>query len=834
MNGVVVMPVTGLNIDLSLDVSAGTVDALATAADQVDGFGGTVKGINLLVGTNKADTFIAADGIETKLYGDIDDDVLTGGSVADLIIAGAGMDLIDGADGADTIEGQAGADHISGGAGEDAIAGGDGNDYIDGGADNDILLGGAGDDIILGGAGADSLVGGQGDDTYLYTGDWGQDVDTITVISATKPTSATDDTQVNLPLTSDPLSAPTLLHGKINIDADGSYTYTPTAAASNYPIGHTFTDTFTITVENDSGFTEEITKTITLVNGGITVNEGDVGIDPLPLTEMTPRLVLNGQLPLSDWLSGDVTISGFGNSLSLTPGTAATDIAAAANPQSINFDSGELFLFDDGSYYFNVSAPERLDATTDAPIDAKVKLLLSNGPDTKTVTVNLTFTADAGDGLVIVDGDNVAKNGAALMVDVDGGLTQNTNIATRGVIEAEQAGDDTLSFAGLDPVAATADHLAIAAVDAVTNNLDLTFNAGALSVSDSAATANTIQIGSGSLENIELIKGGQGSNNYTFEDLWGGKQDSLITLDDAANDNMAGNGTLDFSTVTSDLVFTIEKQTDDQGALTGKVEVTVTTTVEVTSTKVLRIGKSSLGSEFLITDDDTETVVYRTENREITETVTHTVIATDIESLIGGAGENRFVFVDDVEFAGDIDGSAGTSTLDYSQYGTAVMVDLSAVGTATGVAGTVSQMNNIIGSDFADTLTGDAYVNMIDGRGEGDTIDGGAGNDELIGGDGNDTIMGGDGNDTLDGGLGNDILQGGNDDDTYIVDDTWADRNTLIETAKPTQTETITDTDGNNTLDLSGLTADLKFTFTNNTGGTQLDIKADVTYKNHR
>ena len=59
----------------------------------------------------------------------------------------------------------------------------------------------------------------------------------------------------------------------------------------------------------------------------------------------------------------------------------------------------------------------------------------------------------------------------------------------------------------------------------------------------------------------------------------------------------------------------------------------------------------------------------------------------------------------------------------------------------------MSNIENLTGSDFADTLTGDSGNNVLTG---------GAGADALIGNAGNDTLTGGAGNDTLTGGAGND------------------------------------------------------------------------------
>ncbi|CUK18051.1 Cyclolysin [Ruegeria denitrificans] len=66
----------------------------------------------------------------------------------------------------------------------------------------------------------------------------------------------------------------------------------------------------------------------------------------------------------------------------------------------------------------------------------------------------------------------------------------------------------------------------------------------------------------------------------------------------------------------------------------------------------------------------------------------------------------------------------------------------------------VYEMENVIGSQFDDRLTGDSGDNILNGMDGDDILDGGAGNDTLVSGEGNDTLTGGTGADTfvLDGG----------------------------------------------------------------------------------
>ena len=111
---------------------------------------------------------------------------------------------------------------------------------------------------------------------------------------------------------------------------------------------------------------------------------------------------------------------------------------------------------------------------------------------------------------------------------------------------------------------------------------------------------------------------------------------------------------------------------------------------------------------------------------------------TENDTLSGGAG------------ADSLDGGVNNDTADYSASGSAVTVDLSA-GTGLGgdAAGDVLiNIENVIGSGSADSLTGDAGNNVLYG---------GAGSDTIIGGTGNDTLTGGAGADNLNGGIGTDM-----------------------------------------------------------------------------
>ena len=71
---------------------------------------------------------------------------------------------------------------------------------------------------------------------------------------------------------------------------------------------------------------------------------------------------------------------------------------------------------------------------------------------------------------------------------------------------------------------------------------------------------------------------------------------------------------------------------------------------------------------------------------------------------------------------------------------------------------TVVNVENVVGTDYADVITGNSDSNYLVGSG---------GNDTLSGRTGTDTLVGGDGDDTLDGGYGDDVLFGGDQDSLY-------------------------------------------------------------------
>ncbi|MEY8841171.1 calcium-binding protein, partial [Cribrihabitans sp. XS_ASV171] len=143
------------------------------------------------------------------------------------------------------------------------------------------------------------------------------------------------------------------------------------------------------------------------------------------------------------------------------------------------------------------------------------------------------------------------------------------------------------------------------------------------------------------------------------------------------------------------------------------------------------------------------------------DTITGSAVS---DRLYGGDGNDVLDGLDGFDI---LFGGAGIDTAQYETASAGIAADLQN-GTA-GAADRFEGIENLIGSPFADRLTGDDAGNglggrdgddRIEGMGGADTISGGEGADILIGGAGNDDIQAGGGTDTVIGGEGDDFLYG--------------------------------------------------------------------------
>jgi Ca2+-binding RTX toxin-like protein len=155
------------------------------------------------------------------------------------------------------------------------------------------------------------------------------------------------------------------------------------------------------------------------------------------------------------------------------------------------------------------------------------------------------------------------------------------------------------------------------------------------------------------------------------------------------------------------------------------------------------------------------------------------------DALLGGSADDTYNFDIDSALGTDTITEAageGTDTITFSGSTGGVALDLGVAGVQTvhpnlAIDLTALQVENAIGGNGNDTLTGNDLSNtlnggsgndVLSGRDGDDSLDGGSGNDSLYGEAGTDSLIGGSGNDTLIGGTEADSLDGGTGNDSLF------------------------------------------------------------------
>lgn len=143
------------------------------------------------------------------------------------------------------------------------------------------------------------------------------------------------------------------------------------------------------------------------------------------------------------------------------------------------------------------------------------------------------------------------------------------------------------------------------------------------------------------------------------------------------------------------------------------------------------------------------------------------------DSISGGLGDD---IIDGGSGADTVDGGAGIDAITYASATAAVRVDLLAPSNNQGDAlgDVLTNVENVVGSSFADRIQGNNSANSIYGGLGADIISGGGGADKLYGNEGDDNLAGQGGNDLIDGGAGNDTSSGGSGGaDTFVFAGGW-------------------------------------------------------------
>ncbi len=809
------------------DSTSGIVVDLSLASGQVidDGKGGTDTLISIEnVQGGAFDDTITGDAGDNQLDGNYGNDVIDGGDGNDSI-TGDWSDDVNITGGDDTLDGGAGDDWISGASGNDIIDGGSGEDWLEGGAGNDTiysggaplnataaffgsgdrLFGGDGDDTLVGQGGFELLEGGTGDDTIqiVDTGNW-WDWANVTYATSTSGIIANLSTSAGHGLNANEISdglggtdTVTGLHVLRDSDhddqiyADGSYT---NSFGTFLEIRLSGGDDLVDFTGSGAG-----TRRVSWQNAADGVN-----------ASLVTGIATDNNLGNGDQIGTDTFI----NANYLRGSNFADTLTGDGNNNRFRGSGGDD-LIDGGA------GQDRID----------------HADSTSGIVVDLSL----GSGQVIDDGkggtDTLVSieivNGSQWDDQITGGSGHDTLWGGTGIDTLTGGdGDDTL-------IGDFGDEGGLAGGDDI-------LDGGAGNDTLQGGTGNDTLYSGGAVQDfngLDLLDGGDGDDTLVsqggFSIMTGGVGNDTIQVTDTGAYYDWAN--VSYATSTSGIVANLSTSAG-HGLNANEISDGLGGVDTVTGIHVLRDSDhddqiyadgsytNSFGTFLEIRLSDGDDLVDFTGSAAFTRRVSWqnaadgvnaslvTGIATDndlgngdqigtdtfinanylrgsghADTLTGDGGDN---FFRGSAGSDTIDGGGGTDRIDHADSPGGINVDLSpasnqVIDDGHGTSDTLISIENVRGSDFDDTITGDGNANQLRGELGNDILDGGAGNDDLRGGGGNDTISGGDGADTLNGNDGNDTLNGGLDFDTLIGgagDDLFVFEN-------GTGTDTITDFD---------------------------------------
>ncbi|MDQ1159332.1 Ca2+-binding RTX toxin-like protein [Sphingomonas sp. SORGH_AS 950] len=720
---------------VSVDLSSGT--ALGGDAE-----GDTLSGIEAVVGSAYDDVLVGASGIN-RLSGGAGNDVIRGGAGADVLDGGVGNDTLDYTTSAQgvtvnlatgaTAGGDAQGDQISG---FENVTGGSGNDVLSGSSGANVLRGGMGDDVLAGLGGADVLDGGDGSDTVDYSASSAG----VTLDLAAGTASGGDATGDVLASIEDAIGSAhddvirTAAAGSVIVAGAGNDVIYAGAGADTID-GGAGADRVDYSASSAGVSVSLATGTGT---GGDATGDRISGVEDVTGSAFADRLT--GDAGINHLVGGagdDVLVGGAGAD-TLEGGVGFDTIDYSASTQGVTLDlaSGTGQGGDaEGDSFSGIEAAIGSNQGDVFVGDANAHVLSGQGGDDRLDAGAGAESFDGGSGTDTVD---YSRSTAAVTVDLAAG-TASGGYAAGDVLRSVEAVvgsgfDDVLSGtagantllggAGNDVIrgGGGADQLdggdGIDTLDYATSQSGVTVNLTTNTASGGDASGDLIA----NFENVtgssmaDTLTGTNGANTLT-----GGAGDDVLAGLGGADVLDGGNGfdTADYSASGAGVTVDLSTGTGAGGDAAGDRLISI------------------------------EKVIGSTFNDRL-------VGAAGAETLLGGAGDDILVGSDGAD---TLSGGDGNDTVDYSGSAAGIVVGLDgSVGHGGYAEGDVLRdVENVIGTAQADTITGNGAAN---------TLTGGAGNDMLDGGAGNDVLDGGIGDDVLRGGVGADVLRGGDGFDT--------------------------------------------------------------------
>ena len=626
------------------------------------------------------------------------------------------------------------------------------NDTIYGDAQNNALRGLAGNDYIFGNAGNDNLIGGDGDD-YLEGGvdaKSGDDLDSLMDISNL---SHPDISIVDLYT-----SFGDFIDGGAGEDTIGFEEIANTAGNQNGV--KVFLNT------EDAGESNE---------AGIAYGEDTgMGVDLIMNIENVIGSNYNDVIAGNDsdntlrGLAGEDTLVGIGGTnyiYGFKEGFAVSEIIEMIDDSAMNT-----------AYYITSGADTFVRVNNDRDV---LKISTNQYTLYKDVITSADGTTFTYSDLTLVDADNIVNLRLTSILATDANdafYTDGDDYLLGGTGDDYlygNAGDDTLNGSlgnnyvdggsGIDTIQFSAVGLNRVKVDLETRSGEKYDSAGVI-------------LGTDTLMNIEIVQGTSGNDTLLGNDsnntLYGG----------AGDDTLAGRGGINY--------------------LDGEAGNNWVTFSDSQYSAIVDLGANPAYGEAVV--NGATSVLYNINNiigSNIADTLTGN---TSSNTILGGRGDDTISGNDGNNV---LDGQEGTNTLSYDFYangGGILGLDINLASSSvnhTAFTDSIANFQNLIGTDYNDTLTGNTQNNTIWAGDGDDTLVASLGNDRLIGeagentadysainsgviinllagtaqgagndvlesiqnaigGSGNDTLIGSDTDNILSGGLGDDILKG--------------------------------------------------------------------------
>jgi len=730
-----------------------------------------VAGSDQLFGEGGDDIFIASDGYSSSYDGGTGFDTILGDAGDNNIGLNSieNIELIDGSGGYNTLSINYWAglttldvsnitliniDLILGSSRTETIIGTSSGDVIDSGGGRDVLYGNEGDDLFYSRKSGATIYGGNGNDTVDYslnTSVNAGDINLVTGVADWIGTIWSTETLDSIENIIGTIHNDTITGDANNNTLDGNAGDDVLwgGAGDDVLIGGTGVDVFYGDLGNDTVDYSAVTESLTItIAGGVNIDGGTetfTSIENLKGGSGSDIVIGDdGDNRLDGHIGGDTIQGGLGNDI----------LIGGAGDDSLDGGSGLL----DVALFSGKKDDYTIDTVNGRVIDNNI----TDGNDgTDTVSNIEILRFSDGDISLGIDPNNAPEIGDhQALPDQNTKVTKDYNFTVPGNAFIDQDGDTLNYSATLSDGSPLPTWLTF-------NSTNRTFTGipGEALVDTNITIRIKVEDGNGGEKyddfSLSIIPAGVTVNGTINDDLLvaGDGDDKLYGL--AGNDTLSGligedvlDGgtgidTADYSA--SDDVVTVDLF---NGTATGG-HAQGDSFVSIENLK----GSDLVGSDVLKGDNNVNIIeglsgndlVYGRGGDDILHgnTGNDTLWGDDgndtlygesgINSLYGGLGDDMFISANGQD---SIFGDGGSDTVDYSPSASGIQINMTAATTAGGYAGndTLNGVENIIGTDFNDTLIGDGSSNHFQAGLGSDILDGRAGADILDGGSGIDTV----------------------------------------------------------------------------------------------